>query len=321
MNELEGKTILLTGATGLVGTHFLYAFKDLIGYGIKFRVIATGLHGTPQHLVELMEEEWVRYIKLDLTNLASIEDKLGLYDFDVIIHGASYGQPNKFMENALATIKLNTTTTIDLLDRLVSGGKFLFLSSSEVYSGLIDYPFIESEIGITTPYHKRACYIEAKRCGETIVKTYRNNGVDAKSVRLSLAYGEGVSMDDGRVLNVFIRQGLLTGKIKMRDKGDAGRAYIYVQDAVRMMLVVLTKGEHDVYNIGGENSISIADLARMICSKLDAFFFTGNDGDLSAPMEVRLSMDRYNNEFGKFDYTSLDEGLDYTIAYYKKLLT
>ena len=45
-------------------------------------------------------------------------------------------------------------------------GKFLFMSTSELYSGNDNFNIDESQIGTTTPSHSRACYIESKRCGD-----------------------------------------------------------------------------------------------------------------------------------------------------------
>ena len=93
------------------------------------------------------------------------------------------------MANPAATIKVNTTATATLLQKLRPGGAFLFLSSSEIYSGLKKSLVNESDIGTSTPLHPRSSYIEGKRCGEAICNAYRAQGVRAVSARLALAYG------------------------------------------------------------------------------------------------------------------------------------
>jgi len=315
---LEGKTVLLTGATGLIGTHFLYAFRDIYNRGVNFKVIAVGRSVPPNHLGVLLDMPFVQYHQANLTS-----DKLffALWDIDIIIHAASYGQPGKFIEYATETVNLNTSVVIDLFKALAEDGKFLFLSSSEVCSGLYDMPIAEDMIGTTTPYHPRACYIESKRCGEAIVNLYRGNGVDAKSVRLCLAYGEGTRADDKRVLNELIRKALVTGKIELLDGGQSIRTYCYVGDAVNMMLRILLEGRHPVYNVGGTEAINIAYLASLIgkLTNTDVVFPTINQSLEGSPDIVKISLQRYLDEFGEREFVSLEEGLGRTINYQKEL--
>ena len=319
IDALEGKTILLTGATGLVGTHFLKAFKEMYDKGVRFNVIAIGRNYPMEYLSDVINEPWVTYSMMDLSS-ANIQHYFK--NVDVVIHAATYGQPRKFLSKAEATVKLNTSTTIELLKK-VQKGKFLFISSSEVYSGLTNTPFVEGEIGTTTPSHPRAIYIEAKRCGEAIINNYRNTGWDARIVRLSLGYGEGVRRDDDRVMNVFIRKALLEGEIKLIDTGSAERTYCYIGDSVNMMLRVLLEGKESLYNIGGYSYITIANLAYLIGEILNVpvIIPNGSIAPDGAPMSVRLCMDRYELEFGKREYVYILEGVMKTIDYYKKLLS
>ena len=84
---------------------------------------------------------------------------------------------------------MNTTITNQLIKKLVKNGKFLFISSSELYSGLKKSKLNEEDIGNTHPSHMRACYIESNRCGEAIFNSYRRRNINAKSARLCLAFG------------------------------------------------------------------------------------------------------------------------------------
>jgi len=298
--------VLITGATGLVGTHLLNWYRK------KPYVHLTALYhnSIPEHLEELVGEDWIRFL---------IYPKDILF-YDTIIHAATYGQPNKFMENKLETIKVNTRRTEELLGGyLNNNGKFLFISTSELYNGATP-PYTEHSIGITTPSHPRAAYIEGKRCGETIVNIYRERGANAKSVRLSLAYGEGTRKNDGRALNRFIQKGLQNSEIRLMDEGKALRTYIYVGDAVEMMMNVLYKGEKEVYNIGGDSTVTIVELANMIGKETGKPVMLGHGtGAEGAPQDTKMSIQRYIDEFGQPEFTPLEEGLKRTIEFQKKL--
>ena len=317
-NTLNGKTILLTGATGLIGTHFLYAFRDMYNDGIDLNVVAIGRSDPPYHLEGLLQMPFVKYRKINL-----VEEQLPAYfsNIDVIIHAASYGQPARFIKHATETIQLNTSVTIELLKRLSDDGKFLFLSSSEVCSGIYNLPIAEDMIGTTTPYHPRACYIESKRCGEAIINVCRDNGIDAKSIRLCLAYGDGTRKDDKRVINEFIQKAIVHGKIELMDGGQSIRTYCYAGDAVKMMLNILLKGRESVYNVGGDSTLNIAKLASMIGSIMEVpFILPNNERTLKgSPDTVNMSIRRYLNEFGDMDFVTMEDGLRKTIEYQKLL--
>ena len=237
--------------------------------------------------------------------------------FDYIIHAAGYGQPQMFGKDKIKTIQVNTVNTERLFSFLKDDGKFLFISTSEVYSGAHS-PYFITDIGTTTPQHPRACYIEGKRCGEAICMAYREQGYDVKIARLALAYGEGTKKGDTRVLNQFIEQALTTGEIRLLDKGETRRTYIYIQDAVNLMLDILFKGTQPVYNVGGAGGVQIKTLAEWIAKLTNAKVILGDKGLDGAPDEVKLSMLHTFAEFPTV-LTPLEEGLKRTIDYQRKL--
>ncbi len=282
------KKLLLTGAFGLVGTN----------------------------LCKILERD---YPEIEITKVKCdyLDEVWGGNIFDYIIHAGGYGQPIKFSEDKVHTIEINTKTTIDLFSKLKPNGKFLFVSTAEVYSGAPS-PHTEAMIGTTTPQHPRACYIEGKRCGEAICMAYREQGYDVKIARLALAYGSGTKQGDTRVLNQFIEQALTTKEIKLKDKGEATRTYCYVDDACEMMLDILFYGTQPVYNVGGESTVTIKDLAQKIADLTGSRVTLGDNGLPGAPDDVKLSLGLVLTEFPR-KFVSLEEGLERTIRYQKKL--
>lgn len=270
------KKLLLTGGTGLIGKNLLVSAPKNI------QVIVAG------------------------------RDDIILGKFDYIIHSAGYAQPAKFLADELATIDVNTTQLMHVLNKLKPDGKALYISSSEVYNGTPPHQ-AESMIGTTNPTHPRACYIEGKRCGEAICMAYRRLGYDVKIARLSLAYG-ATKKGDTRAINSFIEQAMTTGKIQLMDKGEAKRTYLYVDDAVRILWDILLKGKSDIYNVGGISQTTIAELAIKIGILTGAEVHFGNKGLDGAPDDVRLNIDKVLDEFGERLFTPLETGLEKTIA-------
>jgi UDP-glucuronate decarboxylase len=320
ISRLADKTVLITGASGLVGTHFLYGLlhcqREL---RLQLKVVAVVQRGVPDYLKQLEQQGYTRFLNGNLAETSFMES---LPQAHVIVHAATYGQPGMFMENALATLKLNTTGTLALLDRLLPDGKFLFLSSSEVYSGLNNSLFSEDQIGTTNTTHPRSCYIEAKRCGEAICNAYRARGIDAKSARLSLAYGPGTRPGDKRVINSFIQRALREKRIRLLDRGEAKRTYCYIADAVIMMWRILLEGKAPIYNVGGTSSTTIAGLAQLIGKLLNVpvdIPLETSVGMLGAPDDVRLDLTKFFNEFGPINFMGLQEGVARTIEWQKAI--
>ncbi|WP_347988032.1 NAD-dependent epimerase/dehydratase family protein [Methylomonas sp. AM2-LC] len=319
LQKLAGKSILLTGASGLLGTYFLASLSELARQGFApCSVTAVVYSEVSASLKPFLAFDGVRVIQGDLTDLNFVD---GLGEFDFIIHAAGYGQPGRFMENQIKTLQLNTSTTLALFDRLASGGSFLFLSTSEVYSGLNNPPFREDQIGTTNTTHFRACYIEGKRSGEAICNAYRANGINANSARLALAYGPGTKPADRRVINSFIERGATQGKIILQDMGIAKRTYCYVSDAVEILWHILLLGREPIYNVGGFSRTTIAELAKKVGSNMNVpVEFPKDVQELGgAPEDVYLDMSLVQQEFKKTKYITLEEGLTRTIEWQKAL--
>jgi len=313
--ELKDKSILITGASGLVGVYTVSCLKEIYK-DLNIKIYVWVRNEIDSKFIELFNDCYV--IKKDITERSSFND---LPNFDYIIHAAGYGQPGKFLENKIKTITLNTTATINLFNKLNKNGKFLFVSTSELYSGLETENITEQEIGNTNTNHPRACYIEGKRCGETICYAHLEKGVDVKIARLSLAYGPGTKKNDHRVLNSLIEKGLKKNNIELMDSGDAIRTYCYITDVIEMFWNILFNGKDVLYNVGGTSKTTILDLAKLIGKNLNKEVIVPkiNQELVGNPKIVNISLKKYIDEFKKDDFKPLEEGIINTIEWQKFL--
>jgi len=316
LRPLEGKTVLVTGASGLIGTYILACLFHLRKLGMPMRVYALSFSEVPLHLAEFVQD--VDVMRL---NLADFEAYPSLPQADIILHLAGYAGPVLSKINSASTIQINTTATIALLQRLANDGRLVYMSSSEVYSGLQKNLLTEADIGTTTPYHTRSHYIEGKRCGEAICHAFRTQGMHVTSVRLSHTYGPGTRKSDKRVHNSFVERALCQHKIELLDTGQAIRAYCYVADAVELIWQALLYGKEPVYNVGGATTGTIAELAQMISEMTGAVvvFPETSAGMPGAPEAVCLNLNQVKTEFGKTQYVSLEEGIISTIEWQRQL--
>lgn len=315
LSELQGKSVLITGATGLIGTYLVYSLLKLNQVSAEKTLIRIVTHnGLPIHLEHLATEKNLEIYQGDLSEFAFCSS---LPESDYIIHAAGYGQPRKFVENKIKTIRMNTIATDILLSKLKPEGKFLFVSTSEIYSGSEDIPYNETTRGVTMPDHFRACYIEGKRCGEAICHAWNAAGKTAKIARVALAYGPGIRPSDGRVLYNFIQKGI-AGKINLLDSGRAERTYCYISDNVSNLWNILLRGKEVTYNVGGTSHATIRKLAETIGEILNVPVVVPQveEGLSGAPQDVALNIDKTWNEFGKTHYKDLKLGIARTVKWY-----
>ena len=315
LSYFSHKRILVTGASGIIGSNFLSVIASQGQYK-TLEIHAVSKSG--KFPVELSDT--VKPLIMDLTDPKEVS-RLGKYDF--ILHAAGYGQPGKFLLAPLKTLELNVGLTAKLIEKIEPNGKFVFISTSEIYSGLSEPPFNEEQVGTTNTNHPRASYIEGKRTGEALVSIARSQlGIDAKSLRLALAYGPGTKDGDERVLNTFIDQALSGNQIRLRDPGDTWRTYCYVSDAIQMILDASLNGQSDIYNVGGKSRVQIKELAKLIgrLTGVEVEIPAASSTSLSgAPDDVWLDL-RKIGEISNLDaLVTLEDGLERTISWRKSI--
>lgn len=314
----RNKIVLITGASGLIGTYILAYMVSLIRAGVPVEVYAQTFSEPPPHMLELISDVKIKVMQIDLSNVSEYER---LPDADVIIHSAGYAQPLVFMSNPIATMHINISATMALLKHLKCNGSFVFISSREVYSGLTTSFFHEDSIGTTTPYHPRASYIEGKRAGEAACNAFRSQGVRAISIRLGDIYGPGTRKHDRRAINSFIEKALCDQKIDLLDAGTAMRTTCYVSDALEMIIKIVCCGKQPVYNVGGHSYTSIAELAGLIAKITNVpVVFPCNEIQVPGASKVaQLDLSRGETEFCKTEYIDLEAGLERTISWQREL--
>lgn len=315
VEPLRNNKILITGASGIVGVYIVSFLKK---YKTKFKL---EIHTWTKNPIE---SEFVEIFK-DTTNFIGDITDIEYFDelptYDCIIHAAGYGQPLRFLEDKIKTIELNTLSTIQLFKKLKKNGKFLFISTSEIYSGNNSFEITEENIGSTNTDHPRSCYIEGKRTGESICFAYKEMGFDVKIARLCLAYGPGTKKFDQRVLNSIIEKSQKSETINLLDSGSSIRTYCYITDVIEMMLNILCHGREVVYNVGGISKVSIFELAKLVGNLTDKqVSIPQKENSLKGnPNVVNISIEKYCNEFNKTKFIDLRDGLISTINWQKKL--
>lgn len=266
-NELEGNTILITGATGLVCSYIvdMIMLYDEINH-TDIKVIITGRD--EQKAINRFEKWFftgnLNFVKQDLSEPLNITQRS-----DYIIHGAGNAYPALFDKNPVGTMKTALFGTDNLLEYAVRSSvkNFVYISSGEVYGERdIESGVDESFCGQTDYMQARSCYPVSKMAAETLCASYsKQYNLHTNVARLCHTYGPTMTRDDNRVINQFLRNVLDGQDIIMKSSGSKIRSYCYVADAVIGLLYILLKGENSTaYNVAYEDSVvSIREIAQM----------------------------------------------------------
>lgn len=263
--KLRGKTVLITGASGMVGSYMLYVIlklNDTRDYGIKVLAMVRNPKKLPD---EVTAREDVKVIVHDVTEKYASDEKI-----DYVVHAASPASPLIMQNHPVETIAANTLGTFNTLTLAKENNAdgYIFISSREIYGqpGEGQEFFYEDTYGFVDQLNPRSCYSEGKKAAETMCVSFKAEyGLNVKIARLAHTYGPGMSIYDGRVQADFLKNIVRNEDIVLKSMGTAVRTYTYISDAIAGMYKILLDSDDIVYNIGNEDcKVSIRELAEIM---------------------------------------------------------
>ena len=239
---------------------------------------------------------------------------------DAILHFASPASPRDYLDNPIATLKVGSLGTHNLLGLAKDkGARFLMASTSEVYGDPLVHPQPESYWGNVNPVGIRSVYDEAKRFSEAITMAYhREHGVDVRIVRIFNTYGPYLRPGDGRVTANFLSQALAGTPLTVYGDGSQTRSFTYVDDEVDGILRLLDSDWIGPMNIGNPNEFTVLQLAEAVLE------VTGSDSELvfeplpgDDPKVRQPDLTLARTVLGWEPKVALREGLSHTAAWYR----
>lgn len=275
LGKLQGKTVYIAGATGMVGSYLVFTLMEYVGTltdDEKPTVIAgvRSAEKARELFASYLDNECFRIYAKDVTEITPSE--IGPVDY--IIHAASSATPTHFKNDPMGIINSNIIGTEKLLDAAHEyGARFCFVSTMEIYGevykedvdGIVKVT--EEDYGAVDPLDLRSAYPESKRMAENICIAHAAQyGTDSVIARLSHTYGPGMGLDDTRVQTQFMKSALNGEGITLLSDGTSRRTYTYIADACSAILLILLDGvQGEAYNIANEGTlISIKELAEII---------------------------------------------------------
>lgn len=270
---LLGKTVLITGATGMIASVII----DIVMYqnqkfnkkqGIHIIATSRNEEKARKRFERYWGSEYFTYLSHDVTKPLP---EMG--DVDYILHAASNTHPRMYATDPIGTITANVQGTYQLLEYAVvhKCKRFLLFSSVEIYGenrNDID-KFDEDYLGYINCNTVRSGYPESKRLSESLCNAFAaQKGQDFVIGRFSRVYGPTMGEDDSKAIAQFIRNAAKRESIVLKSKGEQLYSYTYVVDAATAALYLMLYGESgEVYNVADEGSeITLRELAAILAA-------------------------------------------------------
>lgn len=280
------KKILITGASGFVGSHLV---NLLIQNGEKNII---GTYFSADSLLNLGEnKDKIEAIKVNLTDPREVSDLIAKIKPDVLYHLAAFTSPQDSFDSPNETVINNISCQINILEEIkkndLKNTKILIVSSAEVY-GLVekkDLPIDEN-----TPFNPTNPYAVSKLAQDYLGRQYFL-AHDLKIIRVRPFNHVGPGQSPNFVVSAFAKKIVEIEKGKREPVLPTGnlnskRDFTDVRDTIRAYTLLMEKGQDgEVYNIGSGVSHKISEILDMLLSYSKTEIKIESDKTLLRPID------------------------------------
>ncbi len=310
------KRVAVTGGAGFLGSNLCL---HLLRMGDHVTCFDNFSSGSVSNIEDLLDHPRFRLVEHDIT--VPFEA-----DVEQIYNLACPASPAHYQTDPIHTVKTNVDGAINVLEvARAAGARALQASTSEVYGEPACHPQEESYRGDVNPLGPRACYVEGKRCAETLFAGYGERyGVSIRIARIFNTYGPRMLPEDGRVVSNFVVSALAGAPLHVYGDGRQTRSFCYVDDMVRGLVALMDypDGIAGPVNLGNPQEVTIAELAQQVvraCGSGSSIRFAPRPMD--DPTRRCPSIARAQSVLDWRPSVSLEEGLPRTIGYFRSLVS
>ena len=315
MDDLAGARVLVTGATGFIGSHLC---RRLLEGGAQIHALTSTVSSVyPVRLVDIKDR--ITLYGGNLNDSGAMDSVVEQADPTIVFHLGAYTHVGKSWDRIDECIQTNVHGSVNLLQALARSRyqRFVYTSTSEVY-GDVAVPFRED--AVVDPLSP---YAVSKYAGERFCRVLqRGQSWPIVVVRPFNAYGPAQSPD--RIVPEIIVKAIRRERLAMTE-GRQTREFNYVEDLVDGFIRAATVAdiEGEVFNIGGGEEISMRNLAKTIL-ELMGDPITPEFGALpNRPTEIwsmRSDVTKATDRLRLMPARPLREGLEKTISWYRREL-
>ena len=270
---LERSTVLITGATGLIGSllcRTLLAANDARGLNMHICGLVRSVGKARMIFGELLEREDLSLVEGDITEPVSVDGRV-----DYIFHCASVTASRTMVSRPVETLMTAVEGTRNMLElaKAKDVRAFVYVSSMEVYGSFSDlgHDVTEEDLGYIDPLAVRSNYPESKRlCENMCIAYFTEYGVPVRMARLAQTFGAGILPGENRVFAQFARSVIRGEDIVLHTKGLSEGNYCYTSDTIKGLLTIALAGKDgEAYNVSNPDThTTIADMAQMVCDDI-----------------------------------------------------
>ncbi|MGA9839611.1 MAG: NAD-dependent epimerase/dehydratase family protein [Thermoplasmata archaeon] len=253
----EGKTVLVTGAAGFLGSHLVDQLRT-----VGARVVALDLAPAPESWGAFPRPaEGLRFERMDIADEPRLTGLLREERPEVLFHLAAVASPRACARDFTGAYRVNVQGTFDVLRLSSDVPHFVFLSSSAVYGTPRTLPIDEDH-----PLGGRDPYAVTKILGETLCANYATNyGRKCSIIRNFNAFGP--RQDAEYIVPTVIKQALGTGRISIWNAAPV-RDLMFVDNTEEAILTIGSQPRAGIFNVGSGRGVRIGELAQLIATQV-----------------------------------------------------
>ncbi|MEC7881120.1 MAG: NAD-dependent epimerase/dehydratase family protein [Chloroflexota bacterium] len=299
---------IVTGGSGFVGSHlvdFLSSYED--------EVIILDKLTNHSNTDFLLNKENITHYFVDMSR-PSVMSKI-IKKNDIVIHLAAQSHVDVSFKNPHSTVTNNVLATLNVLEASLknNASKVMIMSTDEVY-GPKEKVIDEKSLDPTNPYSA------SKAAADMIVNSYIHMH---KDLHINILRSNNIAGPRQFIRNIIPRfscLGVMGKKMILHGDGSSRRRYLWVEDAISAINLIITKGSPgEIYNIGHEQDFTNLEVAEKIGDYLGLTDFIGFEEDriFNDPIYPCSSI-KLKEDLGWSVTKDLDEFLPQTIEWYRE---
>jgi dTDP-glucose 4,6-dehydratase len=331
MIDLNGKSVLITGGCGFIGSNFIEYINDNYKKVDIFNIDKWGighrkLTGSVLSKYNNYREIHMDICELDCNKSFFYNGILNKTKFDYVFHFAAESHVDRSINDPTSFITSNVVGTSKLLEFMKTNNpdaRIICISTDEVYGQL---PANEGVFLESTPLNPRSPYSASKAASDLLALAFHQTfGMDILITRCCNNFGP--NQHDEKFIPTILKSLLNDKKIPVYGKGENVREWIFVEDHNKCILEIAERGESgQVYNVSSPEAFEYSNL-DLIKKILDILY----NGDKKIEDAIEFVEDRKGHDFRyaiasekmtyKSEFKKFDDALKETVEFYKKKFT
>ena len=270
-------SILVTGGAGFIGSALCRHLVRSGGYRVV-NLDKLTYAGNLDSLKEIGNSPDYRFVQGDIGDQAAVRELLAAESIDIVMHLAAESHVDRSIDGPEAFIDTNIVGTFRLLnaaldhwrglpDERKARFRFHHVSTDEVFG---DLPLDEGVFTEETPYAPSSPYSASKAASDHLVRAWHETyGLPVVLSNCSNNYGPYHFPE--KLIPLVILNALEGKVLPVYGKGENVRDWLHVEDHVRALELIATRGEvGESYNVGGRAERTNLNVVETICDLLDA---------------------------------------------------